>query len=451
MKKLIPLFVFLLFAQFAFAQERPVVYRFYVDPPVIYENEPFDIVVGGFFSGRVPPKPRVTLHGSQLIIDLPRSPGGPLIFLPWGERIRIEGLVSGNYSARVDALHTTQSSINFHVIEKPFKVSPRIGEIDDEFVIEDLRVPQCGNECPLMQVFFGDKPARNVRIEYPEFGKPVVIAEVPEGTGLVDVTVHLPNGEKPVLEDAFRYGKGLESDYERVLLPSTYGASGAHGSLWSSEIVIRNDGPVRVLTEPLIYLEQILPDLQGMMPIPPDARAPFPITTRDGGSFLHVARGAEKWLTYSSHVLDRSRTADDRGVELPVVRADDTASEIRLLDIPIRPLFRSHLRIYDFDEVREQAVELVFRKENGTEHVMGVQLPPTPVCVNPPCLPNQPSFVRIDLSAIPELANAGEVDLTIRATTHDRRIWAFVSVTNNETQRVTNYTPQHKTPEGAIR
>lgn len=454
MKRLFPLLLLsLLLPQLAFAQERPVVDRLYVDPPVIYENEPFDIVAGGFFPGIEPP---VYVHRFQSTfnIELPDSPGGPLISVPWGERLRFEGLVAGTYSIAVHGLDRTHRVIDFVVHEKPFTLSSRIGEEADEIAIEGLPVRDCPNDtCPALTVYFGNTPGHNVRVEYPhsEIGNAVIVVEVPEGTGLVDVSVQLLTGERPVLRNAFRYGRGLESDYERVLFPITYAGAGAHGSEWRSDILVRNDAPVRVRTEPLIYLEMLLPDLQAMMPLPPGARSLFPSANRDGGAFLHVARGGEKWLTYASHAVDRSRTNNDRGSEVPVVRAEDTASEIRLLDIPMRPLFRSHLRIYDFDEVREQSLAIVFRKEDGTEFIEGVQLPPTPVCVNPPCLADRPSYVGIDLGTIRELENAGNVDITIRASTNDRRIWAFVSVANNETQRVTLYTPQHKTPTGAIR
>jgi hypothetical protein len=440
----------LLFPPAAFAQEPAIFERFYVDPPVVHENEPFDIVVGGFFHGEVPAARRVTIKASRITIDFPENPDGPAMHEPWGERIRIDGLPDGVHEIVVNALGESRS-LNIRVHEKPFKLSPRVAPAGDEVVIENLPDHLCeGDVCQPLGVFFGETPSPRVRSVARELGRPVIVAEVPQGTGLVDVSVQLPNGPKPVLVDAFRFGRGLESDYERVLFPSTYAGRGAHGSDWRSEIVVQNDGAATIRTEPLIRLER-QSNVVNPVPLEPGERATFPTANRDGGAFLHVGRGAEKWLTYDSHARDLSRTASDRGSEVPVVRADDTASEIRLPDVPMQSLFRSHLRIYDFDDSGVHSVEITFEKSNGTRHVMRVSLPPTPVCVNPPCLLAEPSFAAVDLSAIPALANAGNVDITIRALTNDRRLWAFVSVANNETQRVTVYTPQHKTPAGATR
>jgi hypothetical protein len=452
-RRLLPLLLLLLLTQFAFAQERPVVERFYTDPPVVYENEPFDIVVGGFFPGIVPPKPVITGTGAVRIIELPGSPGGPLISLPWGERIRIDGMLPGTYTYRVRALGAIQQAIQVVVHPKPFTLAPRFGLVgEDEVIIEDFPDPVCiASPCFPFTVSFGSEQAR-IRFEQRPGGKRVIVAEVPEGTGVVDVHLTVPTNVRFTLPMAFRFGaKGTEGDYERVLFPSNFAARGAHGSDWNTDIIIRNDAPIRVHTEPLFSFELLLPDLQAYVPISPGTRARFFTVNRDGGAFLHVARGLDKWLTYASRAYDRSRSTTDRGTEVPVVRADDTASEIRLVDVPMRSLFRSHLRIYDFDDVRNQSVEVVIRKEDGTEMVIGVQMPSSSICVNPPCLPDRPSFHSIDLSALEGLADAGEVDITVRAMTHDRRLWAFVSVANNETQRVTIYTPQHKTPAGVIR
>jgi len=70
-----------------------------------------------------------------------------------------------------------------------------------------------------------------------------------------------------------------------------------------------------------------------------------------------------------------------------------------------------------------------------------------PPCTAPPCTMYRAPFAAVDLASIPGIGDDGDVDITISAETHDARLWAFVTVSNNETQRVTLFTPQHATPE----
>ncbi len=452
-RRLFPILLLLLFAHIESARAQAVVSRFYTDPPVVYENEPFDIVIGGLFPAQEPPKPHISGSGAVRIIELPPFVGGPIVNVPWGERLRIDGLLPGTYTFRARALGEIQQSIQVVVHPKPFTLSPRFGVFSDEVVLEDFPNHICtGTPCAPVEVLFGSTPARNIRFEQRDGGMPAIVAEVPEGSGVVDVHLTMPSG-RYTLPAAFRFSeKGLEGDYERVLFPINFAAPGAHGADWRTKIQIRNDAPVRVPTEPLFYVGLLFPDLPALMTIEPGGRGPFYTGNRDGGAFLHVARGLEKSLTYSSHIFDRSRGENDRGAEVPVVRADDTASEIRILDVPLTALFRSHLRVYSFDDVPEQqVVDMIVHLPDGTEMTGAVVLPAAPVCVNPPCLPLAPSFHGVDLSAIDRLKDAGKVDITLRAPTRDRRIWGFVSVASNETQRVTIYTPQHETPAGVVR
>ncbi|MEA2462785.1 MAG: hypothetical protein QOJ98_532, partial [Acidobacteriota bacterium] len=231
------------------------------------------------------------------------------------------------------------------------------------------------------------------------------------------------------------------------LFPLTFAGPGAHGSQWRSENIIRNDAAVEVATVPLIWDGYSVPEVILLTPIPVGQRAAMPEEPEDGGLYLYVPRGLEKWLTYSSHIVDRSRSQSDRGSELPVVRAEDTSAEIRLPDIPLRPLFRAHLRVYDFDTETPRNIRIVVTKEDGTNVFISRRIFSTFECVNPPCFNPRPPYATIDLSAIPELADAGEVDISVRSETNDARLWAFVSVSNNNTQHVTMYTPQHDTPE----
>ncbi len=173
-----------------------------------------------------------------------------------------------------------------------------------------------------------------------------------------------------------------------------------------------------------------------------------PEETRDGGMFLYVPRGAEGYLAYSSHIVDRSRSTTDRGAEVPVVRAKDTAAVLHLPHVPVDPLFRARLRIYDFDAIDGRWVRVTARADDGTVHTLDTRLSADNIaCISLlPCLQPWPAFASIDISSIGSLRQKRVADLRVESLERDGRLWAFVSVTNNDTQRVTLHTPQHASP-----
>lgn len=422
----------------AFAQEfeQPIDFiRF--DPATVRENEPFEILIGGLWpSGVRPSGPKVTIEDDRILIKMGASTEGPLAVEKWGERIRLGGLPAGNYRVEVDV--TAESDNTFLTIApKPFTLLPSYTLAGEDVLIEGVPLRSCTGPliCGPVRVFFGSNEATNVRLP----GDGTILVRVPAGSGRVDVRVRNGDGTESVLPDSFTYTtvNGDPSQFDRVLIPMTFAGPGAHGSLWRSETIIRNDSRVTIDVEPL------LPD--NTSSIAAGARARMRELPLDVGGYLYVSRDADKWLTYSSHIADRSRSAIDRGSELPIVRAEDTSADIRLLDIPLRPLYRAKLRIYDFDSVRPHFVTIDIVKEDGTRVQVERQLPGNVLgpCAGP-CFPHHPAYATVDLSSIPELANAGDVDISVRAETNDARLWAFVSVSNNQTQHVTMYTPQHK-------
>lgn len=445
MKRLLPVLgLLLLLPQFAAAAPLDFI-RF--DPTVVRENEPFDILMGGLWpSGAYPHSATTRIEGNRIIVRLDGRSDGPPIVVPWGERIRLSGLQRGVYTVEVVAEDMEVGEQALVVLARPFSVTPPFGEVRTAVLIEGVALHVCEDPpCPPVEVQFGANKSSSVTVT--DDGD--ILATVPAGTGLVDVVVR-QNLATYTLPMGFQYGASGSFEpvhYERVLFPLTFAGPGAHGSQWRSENIVRNDAPVEAATVPLIWGGFPVPDFTLPTPLPPGLRELMPEEPEDGGMFLYVPRGLEKWLTYSSHIVDRSRSASDRGSELPVVRVEDTSAEIRLIDVPLVPLYRAHLRVYDFDTGTPRNIRVVVTKEDGTTVSVHRRIFSTFECVNPPCFDPRPPYATIDLSAIPELANAGEVDLSVRSDTNDARLWAFVSVSNNNTQHVTMYTPQHDTPE----
>jgi hypothetical protein len=412
-----------------------------VHPSAPRGGEDVEVVVGGTWPGALagPSRPVVSIDGRTITIDLTGPPSGPIsVDAPWAERVDIGPLSTGTYTiiVRINGIEDARQTLL--VDDGTLLVAPRFG---GEFtrVYIDAPLTFCGTP-GCLQVLFGSRPATDVQWT-PDGG---VMATAPAGTGTVDVTVR-SDDKTLVLRNGFRYGAGFEDDYERVLFPVTLAGRGANGSDWRSEIIVRNDGPVYVDTLPLFYND---PDVV-VLPIPsaiePGGRAFYPERETDGGAFMHVPQGLESWLSYSSHAIDRSRSDADLGTEIPVVRADDTAHAIRIVNVPMDGRYRATLRIYDFDLENGRHVDVMAILPNGTTRFVSATLTGVPVCPAAPCIADRPAFAAINLSGVPDLRTAGNIDLVISTGLHDARLWAFVSVTNNETQHVTVFTPQHDT------
>ena len=265
-----------------------------------------------------------------------------------------------------------------------------------------------------------------------------------------------------------------------VLLPiATKQWKGAHGSVWKTELSLYNgSGRALGLTEgydsvdvgPLIPEECLAVRCEGLIvSIPKDtafdasaalytpSNAPFP------GMFLYVKREISSGLSYSLRVRDVTRQRDSWGTELPVVRSSEfRRTPIQLLNVPLDDPFRQTLRIYEvsntypFEEhglnapqfkVRFFSMtgssnlalhELVVRPETTRLHTGGNESL-IKGCAYTPLYPNytEVSGFRSNLPA-----DQTSVRIEIEPLGATKGFWAFVAVTNNETQHVTTVTPQ---------
>ena len=135
-------------------------------------------------------------------------------------------------------------------------------------------------------------------------------------------------------------------------------------------------------------------------------------------------------------VTDVTRQATSHGVEIPVVHRNDfTEDRLALLDVPIDPRFRNTLRIYSL-----QRGEVLVNLQIGEE---GRQ-----IWLQPGANWFEPAYASFTDFPLPHQLPAGES--TIRVLVMAPRngpdlpgtlIWAFITVTNNETQQITTITP----------
>ncbi len=270
-----------------------------------------------------------------------------------------------------------------------------------------------------------------------------VVRTDPTGT----LTVVTPPGAKGIAKvvvsgsittqsgQVFRYydadAPPAESMFERVLIPVYYNGSGALGSHWLTEIAALNADSAPV-------------EVYGAAPLQPHVATTLSFGDgRTAGVLMFIARDASDSVRFGGRVRDTSRSSDDWGTEVPVVRESALrGGDFSLLNIPIDPRFRVAVRIYGADSdnttVTDSATGLFgFSAIKDVALTSGAPCPPFS-----PCVSDQPAYVNFDPVALfPELA--GQPDLIhIDVAPHGVRSWAFATITNNVTQHVTVVTPQ---------
>lgn len=274
------------------------------------------------------------------------------------------------------------------------------------------------------QLFFGGIPALSARIVDEETITAVTPPRLP---GTVDVHLEQDDG---VARDrrAFTYTGEIEEAFERLLVPIFVGpVNGAHGSIFYTQLRAAANGGVPVLVWGLV------PQCIVTCIFPDEYESPFRVTanpddngfehTGRPGKFLYVPKSMLADLYMNLRVYDASRSTLNFGTEIPIVRSDEfTSAPIRLLGVPLDPVFRNSLRIYADEPT---TAEVKFAHSNETHMV---ELRPGLNMFDPA----HAAFSGFNMVG-------GMTDLTVTAPVP---IWAFISVTNNETQLITTISPQ---------
>lgn len=252
--------------------------------------------------------------------------------------------------------------------------------------------------------------------------------------GAVRITVFESDVNIPT-DLTFRFIGGAPQTFERVLLPVfTPPVHGAFGSEFHTDLRI---GARRDVLE--IYgLDQNCE----ILCIPPGFTNPYLLFAGNEvkpnqalyngkpGRFLYLPAEQIDALSANLRVHDVSRADLNFGTEIPVVRQRDfVADSVVLLGVPTDPRFRNTLRIYGFDA------------STVTVYVEG--RPPVQVPLQEGTDVFDPAYaVFTDFPVGSE-----PVTVIIEAEVHFSPvifapIWAFVTVTNNETQVISTISPQ---------
>jgi hypothetical protein len=289
-----------------------------------------------------------------------------------------------------------------------------------------------------------------------------VVFGQPGSTNVIAVSVppHARGSSKLVVTDSaghsaqttLRYvGTNPLDDYEQVLVPITSTEiSGANGSHWVSETYMENTSAEFAEVQPPYYFAFSSPPGYIALHLTPGFSMHVPPVSVVGtpeGQLLGVPRWLGRKIAFNSRVQDTSRQSQTWGTEIPIVRENEFADSITLINVPGDARYRLTLRIYS----RTSAADVRVRAD-----VLSALVP----IIDPPIV--GPLFERVVHVGAPiatydpnvnfgypgyatvTIGNYG-LPLQITVTSESgapNNIWAFVSITNNETQNVTIVTPR---------
>lgn len=234
----------------------------------------------------------------------------------------------------------------------------------------------------------------------------------------------------------------VPDDYIPILLPVVVeGMRGKFGSVWTSELRLRNNGPgdVTIFYARCSVSVPCLPSfvLSAGQTIDP----PLQRHTGSIGLMVYAPRVAD--LALNLRIADRSRVPSSLGTEIPVVR-DFFTSRVVLVNIPLDEQSRTALRIYDPDRRDGVAFRVRILEESTSESladiVVRTETGDTPVSAAPET-PGVAELYDLRNRLQDQIGLPGTVVILIEPLTLDTRFWAFASVTNNATQEVTIISP----------
>ena len=323
--------------------------------------------------------------------------------------------------------------------------------IDGELFLP-FGVQPCAADCGVT-VSFGDVVAKAESASYERI---TVRAPDPVRYGLTDITVRGPVGVA-FAKNGFRYTSGNFDDlWAPVLLPLWLDATaaGARGSRWSTELWLRNGGDELLSIIPWdcsrdprhCFSERTLEGAESLRNLPPGPPRAANVIPNDApippARVLYVWRDAAPSL--QARLLLRE-TKSGTVTDLPTVREDGLFGPLDIIGVPVLPNARATLRIYGVNDTYDVVDVYVFSQHEGADDV--VALAAQRVLIQSPFTESEaftayPAYAEVDLA--PLLRGAGDaahIAIVPIDNVLPRRFWAMVSITDNDTQRVTIATP----------
>lgn len=320
----------------------------------------------------------------------------------------------------------------------------------------DLNIPAnfaCILPCPTI-VSFGGTAA--VTKEWTN--ERLVVLTPPHVPATVNVVLQTPDGRTATVANGFTFTATGENGYEMLLLPVYLDkpVAGANGSMWKTDLWIRNSGATGLTLAPWVCPENTA--CPAIFPLTRTLNAGeslhnLPVRTQataNPARLLYISRDAS-FPAIQLRVFDSSRAAANAGTELPVVHEDDFLSApVSLLTVPLDARFRSTLRIY---EVRSNADGTpassdfrvrIYSQVEGRDATLLADKTITATSTQGGQFRDEPGFGQIAnlTEGIFAIENAAPLRVDIEPLTQGSRYWPMISITNNDTQLITTITPQ---------
>jgi len=242
--------------------------------------------------------------------------------------------------------------------------------------------------------------------------------------------------------------------WRRMLLPlASQDVPGANGALWRTKttMLIADTNPAFELSPH--PCEHVIFHCVGGLTL----GAPFdpaqtgllldPRGQMNGGSqFFYVRTENASKLRMNSRVYDVTRESDTAGSEIPIPRDDDFSdAPFSLLGIPVRAQSRYTLRVYDYDALDGARVAIkVYADDESTPRAIfeGTLRIAHRQVTTLAALPERPAYLQIDPAQLASLDGADMMRIDVEPLTPGIKLWAFVSVTDNDTHHVTTFSAQ---------
>lgn len=250
-----------------------------------------------------------------------------------------------------------------------------------------------------------------------------------------------------------------DADFETILLPHIPGdpLPGANGSMWRVEMFVRNDSPHSLKFDlPMFGYTLVSPPPPDWFIVPPQTTAEVATYSLNGPARMRLPAIAAASIVFATRLWDESRATENFGTRIPTVRERDfRRGAITIPGVPMGTVFRNTVRVFSPDGERHQFRVRVLTHATLPAAAWGPYPPHEPVIAevlatytvsaeanDPADKSGFPWSVPMASIPIPYFPGNTKVQVQIDVVDDERAAyWAYVSVTNNETQQVTLLTP----------
>ena len=309
-----------------------------------------------------------------------------------------------------------------------FVVAPNVYSGAGDVTISSYKILSCdlSSPCPLPVIRFDNVAATNARFTGQNT---ITVTPPPHAVGVVDVTMEQAGGTS-VSHAAFEYYTPSPTPdpafFERVLFPVASSGPGAFGAQWQTELALYNGNPFPFTV------------MGGAAGPQANESVILYLSSEPAGESGFVLRQSMRNANFSLRVRDLSRDATDFGTAIPVVRESGFYDRpFSIVNVPADPRYRVALRLYAYDGTPRLELRIVSMQNPPKE------LADSFVTVEP-FFGSLHAFAYIGdlLKEFPQLAGNGPLRIEVSGANPETTAWAFVSVTNNDTQHVTVISPQ---------